>query len=66
MFEQVWQELKNNNCIGIFPEGGSHDRPNLLPLKAGVCIMALGAMVKFKCDVKILTCGINYYKQDAL
>lgn len=27
--------------IGIFPEGGSHDRSELLPLKAGVALMAL-------------------------
>ena len=44
MYEYVWQSLSQNECIGIFPEGGSHDRTDLLPLKAGVCIMALGAM----------------------
>lgn len=44
MYESVWKELSENQCIGIFPEGGSHDRTDLLPLKAGVCIMALGAM----------------------
>lgn len=31
----------SRHSIGIFPEGGSHDRPELLPLKAGVTLMAL-------------------------
>lgn len=47
MFSSVWEALKNKDCIGIFPEGGSHDRNGLLPLKAGICIMALGAMQKY-------------------
>lgn len=29
--------------MGIFPEGGSHDRTDLLPLKAGVAVIALEA-----------------------
>lgn len=44
MFASVWNQLSEGVCIGIFPEGGSHDRPDLLPLKAGVAIMALGAV----------------------
>jgi glycerol-3-phosphate O-acyltransferase/dihydroxyacetone phosphate acyltransferase len=44
MYEHVWTALNNNDCVCIFPEGGSHDRMELLPLKAGICIMALGAM----------------------
>ena len=42
----VFDHLLDDGCIGIFPEGGSHDRPDLLPLKAGVAVMALGAMDK--------------------
>lgn len=44
MFSSVQKSLSNNDCICIFPEGGSHDRTELLPLKAGICIMALGTM----------------------
>lgn len=47
MYDKVWEALNNEDCIGIFPEGGSHDRTDLLPLKAGVCIMALGMMAKY-------------------
>ena len=26
LYEAVWTALKNGRCIGIYPEGGSHDR----------------------------------------
>ena len=42
-FEKVFDKLESGGCIGIFPEGGSHDRTTLLPLKAGVAIMAWGS-----------------------
>lgn len=41
MFESVTEKLRNGECIGIFPEGGSHDRSELLPLKAGVAIVII-------------------------
>ena len=33
MFESVQAALAKGNCLGIFPEGGSHDQTDLLPLK---------------------------------
>ncbi|KIW63452.1 hypothetical protein PV04_10288 [Phialophora macrospora] len=62
VYNAVFDELENGGCIGIFPEGGSHDRPDLLPLKAGVAIMALGAEAKHPgCGVKIIPIGMNYF-----
>lgn len=62
VYQYVFDHLSNNECLGIFPEGGSHDRPDMLPLKAGVAIMALGAMSHDpKCNVKIVPCGMNYF-----
>ncbi|RCH96055.1 hypothetical protein CU097_009131 [Rhizopus azygosporus] len=62
VYERVYSELNNGQCITIFPEGGSHDRVEMLPLKAGVTIMALGAMAKYPgLDVKIVPCGLNYF-----
>ncbi|KAI9302049.1 hypothetical protein BJ944DRAFT_167971 [Cunninghamella echinulata] len=62
VYERVYDELNNNRCITIFPEGGSHDRAEMLPFKAGVTIMALGAMAKYPdLDVKIVPCGLNYF-----
>lgn len=62
VYNKVFEQLDKGHCIGIFPEGGSHDRTELLPLKAGVAIMALGALVKNPdCDLKIVPCGMNYF-----
>lgn len=47
--------------MGIFPEGGSHDRLEMLPLKAGICIFALGAMEKYNIQVTLMSCGFNYF-----
>ncbi|KAI9879205.1 MAG: hypothetical protein M1823_006862, partial [Watsoniomyces obsoletus] len=44
VYDAVFEELDAGGVVGIFPEGGSHDRPDLLPLKPGVAIMALGAL----------------------
>jgi glycerol-3-phosphate O-acyltransferase/dihydroxyacetone phosphate acyltransferase len=33
MFEAVQSSLAKGKCLGIFPEGGSHDNTDLLPLK---------------------------------
>lgn len=63
VYERVFSHLSGNQCLGIFPEGGSHDRTDLLPLKAGVAIMALGAMENDpNCHVRIIPCGMNYFK----
>lgn len=33
VYDQVFKKLNKGGCVGIFPEGGSHDRTELLPLK---------------------------------
>jgi glycerol-3-phosphate O-acyltransferase/dihydroxyacetone phosphate acyltransferase len=33
VYDAVFDRLRKDGCIGIFPEGGSHDRPDMLPLK---------------------------------
>lgn len=62
VYNYVFQHLSAGGCLGIFPEGGSHDRTDLLPLKAGVAIMAFGAMANDpNCNVTIVPCGMNYF-----
>ncbi|CAN3355781.1 glycerol-3-phosphate O-acyltransferase 1 [Diutina catenulata] len=68
VFENVFKHLAAGKTLGIFPEGGSHDRPDLLPLKPGVAIMALGTLatqlqagVKNPAPVKIVPMGLNYF-----
>lgn len=61
VYDEVWNRLGSGEGVGIFPEGGSHDRTELLPLKAGVTLMALGAMEKYGTQVQIVPCGLNYF-----
>lgn len=62
MYHSVYQKLKEGGCIGIFPEGGSHDRTDLLPLKAGVSIMALGALsANPDLKLRIVPVGLSYF-----
>ena len=62
VYGHVYKRLEENGAIGIFPEGGSHDRPDLLPLKAGVSVMALGAMSQNKnLKIKIVPVGLSYF-----
>lgn len=62
MYKDVYECLQDGGSIGIFPEGGSHDRTDLLPLKAGVAIMALGAMANNpNCKVRIVPVGLSYF-----
>ncbi|KAI6781025.1 putative acyltransferase -like protein [Emericellopsis cladophorae] len=62
VYEAVFARLRSGGCVGIFPEGGSHDRTELLPLKAGVAIMALGTLAESPdCGLKIVPVGMNYF-----
>ena len=63
VYESVIERLLHGQSIGIFPEGGSHDRSELLPIKAGVSIMALGAMSRDpNCRISVIACGLKYFK----
>ncbi|KAJ5762316.1 uncharacterized protein N7511_005698 [Penicillium nucicola] len=62
VYQAVFKRLGAGGCVGIFPEGGSHDRTTLLPLKAGVALMALGTLAENPdCGLKIVPCGMNYF-----
>jgi glycerol-3-phosphate O-acyltransferase/dihydroxyacetone phosphate acyltransferase len=40
VYDAVFEKLNQGGCVGIFPEGGSHDRTELLPLKGNwICLM---------------------------
>ena len=36
VYDAVFERLQLGGCVGIFPEGGSHDRTELLPLKGRI------------------------------
>ncbi|EZG70493.1 putative glycerol-3-phosphate acyltransferase [Gregarina niphandrodes] len=61
VYESVSQALYEGSSICVFPEGGSHDRPELLPLKPGVAIMALNSALMGVEDLLIIPLGIHYF-----
>lgn len=62
VYDAVFERLQLGGCVGIFPEGGSHDRTELLPLKPGVAIMALGSLAANPdAGLRIVPCGMNYF-----
>lgn len=65
VYDEVYRHLNKHECITIFPEGGSHDRSEMLPLKAGFAVMALGAAAANPgLDIKIVPVGLNYFHPD--
>ncbi|KAH3678484.1 hypothetical protein WICMUC_001501 [Wickerhamomyces mucosus] len=64
-FQHVFNALHKGGLISIFPEGGSHDRPDLLPIKAGFAIMALGAVAADpSCNLQIIPTGLHYFHRN--
>lgn len=61
VFESVVGCLDQGGCIGIFPEGGSHDRSEILPLKSGIAVMALKAAESGKAAPVLVPVGLNYF-----
>jgi glycerol-3-phosphate O-acyltransferase/dihydroxyacetone phosphate acyltransferase len=43
-FEACHELLRRGRCIALFPEGVSHNSPQLLPVKTGAARIALGAI----------------------
>jgi len=58
VYDAVFKRLNAGGCVGIFPEGGSHDRPNLLPLKGESSgIRVRGSFYVPASDVSTSWCG---------
>src|SRR5688572_11189479 len=61
-FEAVFAALAQGEVVGLFPEGKSHDEPELLELKTGAARMALGAEARagWTLGVRIVPVGLVY------
>ena len=51
VYEAVCKRLGEGACFGIFPEGGSHDRTTLLPLKVGIVLMSYQVILEYGVEV---------------
>ena len=62
MFRSVEQALQNHHCICLFPEGISHNEPQLQPLKTGAARIALAAEAQsdFQLQTKIIPVGLFF------
>ena len=61
-FERVFAALGQNDLICLFPEGKSHNEPELQRLKTGAARMGLGAEAQagFELGVQIVPVGLTY------
>ena len=62
VFQKVLDKLATGGAIGIFPEGGSHDRTDLLPLKIGISLIAYSALEKDGMNIPIVPVGLSYFR----
>lgn len=61
-FDAVSAALASGDCVCLFPEGISHDEPQLQPLKTGAARMALAAEADhaFKLGLRVVPIGLTY------
>ena len=59
-FDALFEVLKKNGCMGIFPEGISHNESQLAPFKTGPARLALGSANETTEPVYIVPCGLFY------
>ncbi len=64
-FSALMKVLEEGGAFGIFPEGISHFRSELQPLKTGAARLALDAWSR-GIPVKIVPCGLNYRQRTRL
>lgn len=64
-FEALFDVLRRGEAFGIFPEGISHSRSELAPLKTGAARIALGAASE-GVRVRLVPCGLSYHRKDRL
>jgi 1-acyl-sn-glycerol-3-phosphate acyltransferase len=64
-FARAQEVLAAGSVIAIFPEGTSHDEPDLLPLKTGVARIALEAQERFgPLGLRVVPVGLNFEAPD--
>lgn len=64
-FDALFAVLEEGGAFGIFPEGISHTRSELAPLKTGAARIALGS-ARAGTGVVIVPCGLTYKRRTRL
>lgn len=61
-YQKVYEALAKKENLIIFPEGGSHDNTDLLPLNFGIASIALSSIKQTGIDIPIIPIGFNYFR----
>ncbi len=56
--------LARGDAVGIFPEGKSHDEPQVEQIRSGAARMAVQAVAAGARDLKLVPVGINYQRKE--
>jgi glycerol-3-phosphate O-acyltransferase / dihydroxyacetone phosphate acyltransferase len=59
-FARSHAELARGGAVALFPEGISHDRPALQPLRTGAARIALGAAATGAAPIEIVPIGLTF------
>ncbi len=62
-FRAVTESLRQHNAVLVFPEGVSHDRPSLAPLRTGIARMAFQARDEGVSGLLILPLGLIFERK---
>ena len=65
-FAECHAALVHRDTVAIFPEGTTHDRPHLDPIKTGAARIALGARTAGAQDIAIVPVGLTFPDKVAL
>jgi 1-acyl-sn-glycerol-3-phosphate acyltransferase len=65
-FVECHRALRDGDVVAIFPEGTTHDRPRLDPIKTGAARIALGARAAGARDLAIVPVGLTFPDKVAL
>lgn len=59
-FDAAYAALRSGSAVGIFPEGISHDRPSIAPLRTGAARIALGTSTLMDGSFPIVPVGLVF------
>jgi 1-acyl-sn-glycerol-3-phosphate acyltransferase len=65
-FHECHQALVDRDVVAIFPEGTTHDRPRMDPIKTGAARIALGARAAGAARLAIVPVGLTFPDKVAL
>lgn len=65
-FAECHAALVQRDTVAIFPEGTTHDRPRIDPIKTGAARIALGARTAGATDIAIVPLGLTFPDKVAL